>query len=599
MKDHNSDFIKDLTAEAENGDVDAQYKLGLLYRTKEHLHYKEAFRWLLKAAEQGHAEAQNAAGEMLTDGKKIGKNPKEAFKWFTLSAGQGNADACYNLAVAYYKGIGCESSDSQALYWFQKAVELGKWEALFQLGVMYLEGVGTPADEKKAEACFCQLVAHDNDAYPHIINQYRSERHSDKALEWLQKAAEHGIDSAQYELGEAYERGISFRRNIPKAMDWYQKASAAGNKEAQEALERLNNKEYALKAQEEYFLNLVEEKETELIGKPSWEKCELIYSYDNGASITYVYHEDYALPVFREYAMFHLLMSYTDCLVNDNKDWTGFAAKAVYYLRKLPSKTRNNELGYFYTRIADWYEKTGDNRHAAWHQKRAVIYRLNSEDWALDNIQVLVTDMTEKEVLDFCLYVLQHITEQGCFGADEFYVGWNRNHYELVEYALNTAMERFVLNEDATVSLRSFILFLNAVYLKRTRRFSLAETMFKKSLSIPESVGDERYIISDVIYALLGECYLHGRPKACASDYFLRIEDKESIVWKYVQFACAKGTVADELNQACHEAVMIYCCQENVTQTDLKDAIDTFFAPPEIYDEEEYCNEAYEDNSEE
>lgn len=65
MKDHNSDFIKDLTAEAENGDVDTQYKLGLLYRTKEHLHYKEAFRWLLKAAEQGHAEAQNAAGEML------------------------------------------------------------------------------------------------------------------------------------------------------------------------------------------------------------------------------------------------------------------------------------------------------------------------------------------------------------------------------------------------------------------------------------------------------------------------------------------------------------------------------------------------------
>ena len=44
---------------------------------------------------------------------------------------------------------------------------------------------------------------------------------------------------------------------------------------------------------------------------------------------------------------------------------------------------------------------------------------------------------------------------------------------------------------------------------------------------------------------------------------------------------------------------MIYCSQENVTQTDLKDAIDTFFDPPEIYDEEEYRDEAYEDSLEE
>lgn len=43
---------------------------------------------------------------------------------------------------------------------------------------------------------------------------------------------------------------------------------------------------------------------------------------------------------------------------------------------------------------------------------------------------------------------------------------------------------------------------------------------------------------------------------------------------------------------------MVYCSQENITQTDLKDAIDTFFTPPEIYDEEEYCNEAYEDSLE-
>ena len=418
-------------------------------------------------------------------------------------------------------------------------------------------------------------------------------------IENLLKQAESGNVDAQYELGKAYEKGISCRRNIPKAIDWYQKAAVSGNEDAQEALERLNDKEYALKVQEEYFLDLVAEKEDELMGNPNWEECELIYSYNDTAGITYIYHEDCALPVFREYGMFHLLMSYTGCLVDDNKDWVEYATKAANYLRKLPAKTRSKELGFFYTRVADWYENSGDNRRAAWHRKRAVIYRLNSVDWALDDIQVLVADMTEMEVLDFCLYVLQHVTEQGCFGEDDFYSGWTRNHYELVEYALNTAMERFVLNEDTTVSLRSFILFLNAVYLKRTRRFTLAETMFKKSLSIPETEGDERYIISDAVYALLGECYLHGRPKARANDYFQKIVDKQSLVWEYIQSSCTNKAAVDELNQICHEAVTVYCCQENGTQIDLKDAIDTFFTSPEIYDEEEYCNEAYEDNLEE
>ena len=596
-KDNNSDLITDLMTQAESGEVDAQYKLGLLYRTQEHLHYKEAFRWLQKAAEQGYAEAQNAAGEMLKVGKKIGQNLKEAVRWFALSAEQGNATACYNLAEAYlYKGMG---PNDQAFYWYQKAVDLGKWEALFQLGVMHLEGIGTPVDEEKAEECFCKLVEYDDGAYPFIINEYRSERQNDKVFEWIEKAADHGIDSAQYELGKAYEKGISCRRNIPKAIAWYQKAAVAGNEDAQEALKRLNDKECILKAQEEYFLNLVEEKETELIGKPSWEECKLVYSYDNRAGITYIYHEDCALPVFCEYAMFHLLMSYAGCLIDDNKDWIEYAARAVNYLRKLPAKTRSKELGFYYTRVADWYEESGDNRRAAWHQKRAVIYRLNSVDWALDDIQALVADMTEEEVSDFCLYVLQHITEQGCFGEDDFYADWKRKHYELVEYVLHTAMERFVLNENTTVSLCSFILFLNAVYLKRTRRFTLAETIFKKSLSIPETEGDERYIIPDVVYTLLGECYLHGRPKARADDYFQKIEDKASLVWEYVQSSCANKVVADELNQACHEAVIVYCCQENILQTDLKDAIDTFFAPPEIYDEEEYSDEAYEDSLEE
>ena len=56
-------MLRDLIQKAEQGSTDAQYELGRLYRSEQF--YKYAFRWFLKAAKQGHSEAQNAVVEML------------------------------------------------------------------------------------------------------------------------------------------------------------------------------------------------------------------------------------------------------------------------------------------------------------------------------------------------------------------------------------------------------------------------------------------------------------------------------------------------------------------------------------------------------
>ena len=56
-------MLRDLIQKAEQGSTDAQYELGRLYRSEQL--YKYAFRWFLKAAKQGHSEAQNAVVEML------------------------------------------------------------------------------------------------------------------------------------------------------------------------------------------------------------------------------------------------------------------------------------------------------------------------------------------------------------------------------------------------------------------------------------------------------------------------------------------------------------------------------------------------------
>ena len=114
LPSYSSDFDKGLTAYnngdyatalkewkplAEEGDVDAQYYLGVLYDNGYGVpqDYKEAVRWYKLAAEQGVAEAQFNLGNMYYDGQGVSVDYKEAVRWFTLAAEQGDVDAQYNL----------------------------------------------------------------------------------------------------------------------------------------------------------------------------------------------------------------------------------------------------------------------------------------------------------------------------------------------------------------------------------------------------------------------------------------------------------------------------------------------------------------------
>lgn len=80
------------------------------------------------------------------------------------------------------------------------------------------------------------------------------------------------------------------KSRIEQAKSGDAKAAAAGDKEAQEALERLNNQRQTLKEQEAYFLQLVEEKQLELIWPPEQrEECSITFTYGHRGVIVYVY----------------------------------------------------------------------------------------------------------------------------------------------------------------------------------------------------------------------------------------------------------------------------------------------------------------------
>ena len=342
-----------------------------------------------------------------------------------------------------------------------------------------------------------------------------------------------------------------------------------------------------VKEQEAYFLQLVEDKQLELIWHPDRrEKCEITFTYGHSAWAVYVYRED-PMSAFREYAMFLLFMCYADCLADDYEDWKPAAAMAVNYLRKLPEEPRDSSLEFAYTRIAEWYEASG-NPKAEWYRKQAELYRLYDDEvnpW--DAVNMMAT-MEDDKLFDFCLYILRYIVEPGCFGEDTFYSDWQRDQYELVETVLDKAVKHFAEDAGNTTLNRSFVYFLKGVYLKRTRRFKLAEAVWEAYLALPR-IEEEACFTLGVIYALWGECCLHRGDERGAEEHFLKVrEEEEFLVWEYVRSLMSKGDVtADELNQVLCQAVVDACCQNNVTPQFLKESIDAFFAPPEIEDDEE------------
>ena len=80
---------------AEHGDANAQYDLGVMYRTGEGVLQDdtEAVRWYRLAAEQGDAGAQNNLALMYFNGRGVPKDYVQARMWATLATAQGNEQA--------------------------------------------------------------------------------------------------------------------------------------------------------------------------------------------------------------------------------------------------------------------------------------------------------------------------------------------------------------------------------------------------------------------------------------------------------------------------------------------------------------------------
>jgi TPR repeat protein len=199
---------------AEKGSVEAQVALGHIYLKgyeKIKYDYSEAYKWFLKAAEKGSAEAQNMVGEMYFKGQSVNKDYDEAIKWYRKAVGQGDSEAQYNLGFMYQCGFGVTKDYAEALNLFRQSAAQNNPQGLRNLGIMYYYGFGVEKNETEAKK-WLNKAAENADFYSGGVRTWRD-------------AIVKGDASAQYSVALNFEFGSYVERDLVEYEKWMRKSA--------------------------------------------------------------------------------------------------------------------------------------------------------------------------------------------------------------------------------------------------------------------------------------------------------------------------------------------------------------------------------------
>jgi TPR repeat protein len=175
--------------------------------------------WYRQAAEQGHADAQLALGEMYAEGRGVAQDDAEAVTWYREAADRGVANAQLALGGMYFAGQGVAEDATEGARWWRLAAEQGYLPAQTGLAGRYFDGRGVPQDEVEAVRWY-RRAAEQGDA---------------EVLRWLHQTAEQGSIPAQGNLGEMYAAGRGVAPDVVQAHMWLSLAAVRASADQRQA----------------------------------------------------------------------------------------------------------------------------------------------------------------------------------------------------------------------------------------------------------------------------------------------------------------------------------------------------------------------------
>ena len=185
----------------------------------------QGFYWMKKAALHGNPQAQHRLGELYLEGDGCVKNEREAVRWLRKAAQQGLKAAQHRLGTLLFAGRGVPQNIDEAAFWFRKAS--GAWgirsgnAAAFDFD--WLARVAAKGS-RPAQTQLGMQLEQLGEREPGKIAQ---------ALQWYQKAADAGCDTARFRLGRLFHLGLGTLRDLEAASHYFSEAAEQGAADAQ------------------------------------------------------------------------------------------------------------------------------------------------------------------------------------------------------------------------------------------------------------------------------------------------------------------------------------------------------------------------------
>ncbi|MCB9895970.1 MAG: sel1 repeat family protein [Planctomycetes bacterium] len=189
---------KFMLSAAERGHAEAQFELGLWYMTGNRgveVDFKQAALWVEKAAEKGQRDALTYIWQLYLFGKGVGQSDAKAYVWLQRSAGTGDPEASYRLGLFHYEGIATPQDHAEAAVWFLDAADRGVPGACYYLGVMHLDGDGVQQSDEDA-------------------------------FYWFERGAAGEHPASMLAMGDLHRDGRGVEKDTEQAKTWYRKAFA-------------------------------------------------------------------------------------------------------------------------------------------------------------------------------------------------------------------------------------------------------------------------------------------------------------------------------------------------------------------------------------
>lgn len=231
---------------AEQGNDQAQVSYGIILKkgigVEKNLPL--SVEYFKKSAEKGNSEGQVEYGKSLYYGLGVEKNPLLAKKYFKLSAKQNNSEGMCFYGITLLEIM---HKDQKAFEYLKKSADLGNSDGVCQLGLYYLNH----NDEEKGVDLLKQCAEKENKNGMYHYGLYLAKTSKEESLKMIQKAAnqmhpeaelylghinkdnelvkkaaEHGSQEAQIEMGKK-------SKTTKNQLLYFRMAAALGNAEAQ------------------------------------------------------------------------------------------------------------------------------------------------------------------------------------------------------------------------------------------------------------------------------------------------------------------------------------------------------------------------------